>query len=258
MDGMPSARWWKDFYERERSKMDLDALLDAAPRIPFPERGALVFPHTRLAASGGQVASVALSAARTGRSVLAVGVLHGVQEGLRGVHTEEGLAAEEFSLDGFRALYERACRREGVPPRLTTRYPLRAGDRPEDLPELDDLARLARESVVVGTGDLVHHGVAYGTAEAFDGRIEETRRFARASIEEQLAALAGADFPRFARLCTEHRSDFRDVGPVLALLFPGARWTLEDLVLVDYSEALASRRPSWVAAGLIRVAPSGF
>ena len=54
---MPSALWWKSFYERERSGLDLDAILDAAPEVPFPERGALVFPHTRLAATGRLTAS---------------------------------------------------------------------------------------------------------------------------------------------------------------------------------------------------------
>src|SRR5438128_877793 len=118
---MPTARWWKSFYARERSGIDLDALLDAAPSVAFPEQGALVFPHTRLAASGRLVASVARAAALSGRDVLALGVLHGARErdadevararagdprakaALRGIHDEAGLASEEFSLDNFRA-----------------------------------------------------------------------------------------------------------------------------------------------------------
>ena len=106
---MPTAAWWKSFYARERSGLDLDALLDSAPLIPFPEGGALVFPHTRLSASGLLTASVARAAARTGRPVLALGVLHGGRERdaedvrraragdraavamLRGLHEESGL-----------------------------------------------------------------------------------------------------------------------------------------------------------------------
>src|SRR5438105_133172 len=77
---VPSARWWKSYYARERSALNLDALLEAATPISFPAGGALVFPHTLLTASGRQVASVARAAALTGRDVLALGVLHGARE----------------------------------------------------------------------------------------------------------------------------------------------------------------------------------
>jgi hypothetical protein len=265
---VPSAAWWKAFYDRERSQIDLDALLDAAPLFPFPESGALVFPHTRLTVSGPLVASVAAAAARTRREVLALGVLHGGRERdaerirraragdvaalreLRGVHDESGLASEEFSLDGFRALYERACRREGIAPRLRARFPFLVGDHPADLPGLQELPR---DAVLVGTADPIHHGEGYGTAEARDESNPDTNADARARIEEQLGALARGAFGDFARLCARDLSDFRDVGPVLALLRPGATWTLEELALVDYSDVLSSPKPTWVAAGRIRV-----
>ncbi|HVR83370.1 MAG TPA: hypothetical protein VMU54_03605 [Planctomycetota bacterium] len=271
---MPAALWWKSFYSRERSGTDLDALLDAAPAVALPERGALVFPHTRLAASGPLVASVARAAARSGRPVLALGVLHGARERdasdlararagddraretLRGIHDETGLASEEFSLDTFRALYERACAREGRPARLTTRYPFLTGEHPEDLPGLQDLARLARDAAVVGTADPMHHGVGYGTARPLDEALAGTASFARARIEEQLRALATPDFGDFARLCLRDASDFRDVGPVLAVLKPASAWTLEEVDLVDYADVLETPRPTWVAAGRIRVQAS--
>jgi hypothetical protein len=267
---VPSAAWWKAFYDRERSGIDLDALLDAAPVIPFPDGGALVFPHTRLSVSGPLVASVATAAARTRREVLALGVLHGGRERdaervrsaragdaaalreLRGVHDESGLASEEFSLDGFRALYERACRREGIVPRLRARFPFLVGEHPEDLPGLQELPR---DAVLVGTADPIHHGVGYGTAEARDESSPSTSADARDRIGEQLGALSRGSFGDFARLCSRDLSDFRDVGPVLALLRPRAAWTLEDLALVDYSDVLAAARPTWVAAGRIRVQP---
>jgi hypothetical protein len=171
----------------------------------------------------------------------------------RGIHDGSGYASEEFSLDGFRHLYEHACVREEVPPRLIERFPFLAGDKPEDLPGMEDLERLARDSVVVATTDPLHHGVGYGSSEVRDEGRPETRAFGRERIDEQLAALAKADFKTFARLCTRDSSDFRDVGPVLALLLPRATWTLEDLTLVDYSEVLAAPKPTWVAAGRIRV-----
>lgn len=271
---MPSARWWKSFYARERSGIDLDALLDAAPLVGLPERGALVFPHTKLTVSGSLVASVARAAARSGRPVLALGVLHGARErdaadlartragdarareALRGVHDETGLGSEEFSLDNFRALYKRACVREGRSAQLTTRYPFLAGEHPEDLPGLRDLQCLARDAALVGTADPIHHGFGYGTAHPLDEALDEAASFARGRIEEQLRALATPDFGEFARLCARDASDFRDVGPVLALLRPSSAWMLEEVRLVDYADVLETPRPTWVAAGRIRVQSS--
>jgi len=247
---VPTPAWWKEYYAREREGLDLDALLDAAPEIDFPERGALVFPHTRLAATGRMVAAVARAAARARREILAVGVLHGVR-GPRGVHEETGLARDEFSLDGFRTLYGRACAREGIAPRMVARYPLEVGDRPDDLPGLEELRRRAETSLVVATADPIHHGIGYDTPEARDERLAETAADARTRVEEQLSALARGDFSEFARLCARDRSDFRDAGPVVAALFPQATWTIDDFTLVDYSQALGCARPTWVAAGRI-------
>lgn len=251
---MPTPAWWKEFYARERDGLDLDALIDRAPKVDFPEGGALVFPHTRLTVTGSMVAAVARAAARDGREVLAIGVLHGIR-GPRGIHEESGLGRDEFSLDGFRSLYERACAREGVRPRLVARYPLDVGDRPDDLPGLDDLRRRAETSLVVATADPMHHGIGYETPEARDETRSETVADARTRIEEQLGALAHGDFPEFARLCARDRSDFRNAGPVVAMLRPKAQWTLEDLALVDYSDVLGCVRPTWVAGGRIRVQP---
>ena len=249
---MQTPAWWKEFYAREREGLDLDALLDAAPGIVFPERGALVFPHTRLAVTGTMVAAVARAAARSQREVLAIGVLHGVR-GPRGIHEEAGLARDEFSLDGFRALYSRACARKGIPARFTARYPLEVGDRPDDLPGLDELRRRAETSVVVATADPIHHGVGYETPEARDETLAETVEVARTRVEEQLGALSRGDFSEFARLCARDRSDFRNAGPVVAALFPHATWTLDGLKLVDYSHVLGCARPTWVAGGRISV-----
>jgi hypothetical protein len=270
---MPTAAWWKGYYARERASLDLDVLLDAAPDIPFPQAGALVFPHTRLAVSGALVAAVAKAAARAGRDVLTIGVLHGARErdaelvaktragdpeairALRGVHDESGLASEEFSLDGFRALHARACAREGATSRVVARYPFLVGNDPQDLPGLDDLRRLSREMLIVATADPVHHGVGYGTTEALDETRLETWSLARSWIEEQLDALARADFSRFLRLCARDRSDFRDAGPVLATLRPGCVWSIEEMCFVDYAEVLSSSHPTWVTAGRIRLSP---
>ncbi len=255
---MPTPAWWKRFYAEERATLDLDALIERAPAIDFPRGGALVFPHTRLAKSGALVATVARAAARTGQDVLAIGVLHGSPKGAaRGVHTEDDHAADEFSLDGFRALYERACSRERVKPgRIVARYPFDVGDHPEHLPGLDELARLSESCAVVGTTDPIHHGIGYDTPKA-EAREESgaTVDFARTRITQQLDALALGNWSAFATLCSRDRSDFRNAGPALAMLVPSMRWSLDDLMLVDYADVFSCERPTWVAAGRISVRP---
>lgn len=255
---MPTPAWWKRFYAQERAALDLDALIDRAPAIDFPRGGALVFPHTRLAESGALVAAVARAAARTGQDVLAIGVLHGSPKGAaRGVHSEEDHAADEFSLDGFRALYDRACTLEKVKAaRIVSRYPFDVGDHPESLPGLDELARLAESCAIVGTTDPMHHGIGYDTPRPeARGENATTLDFARGRITEQLGALERGQWAPFATLCSRDRSDFRNAGPALAMLLPSMRWSLDDLMLVDYADVLSCERPTWVAAGRISVRP---
>jgi hypothetical protein len=274
---MPTARWWKKFYEDERAKMGpsaIDALFEEAPTIDLGD-GALVFPHTRLSRSGWIMAAVARAIVRARcEKVLAIGVLHGAREAdanlveraragdeaslreLRRVHTEEEHASEEFSLDAFRAVLARAAELERVtPPRVLARYPYLVGDRPDDLPGIDVLRRECEGAVVVATTDPVHHGIGYGTPpdRARSDSDPHTTDLARRWVGAQLAALERAQFSEFADLCDMHRSDFRDAGPTLAALVPNKSWTLHELVLVDYADILQTARPTWVAAGLIRV-----
>src|SRR3954469_6429375 len=113
---MLTAKAWKDFYQKERESLGragLHRLLDQAPRITSP---AIIFPHTRLSASGHLIAAAA-NAVIASRCdlVLALGVLHGRDRGdqrLRTIHGTD-VEAEEFSLDNFQALLEVAAKRAG-------------------------------------------------------------------------------------------------------------------------------------------------
>lgn len=127
---MKTALAWKRFYEAERESLGEAGVaerLERAPDAALPPRGALVFPHTKLAVSGHLVAAAARAVVRSGADeVLAIGVLHGAREedaalvararrgepdavaALRRVHGvgapgDDGRADEEFSLDGFAA-----------------------------------------------------------------------------------------------------------------------------------------------------------
>jgi hypothetical protein len=278
-----TAAQWKTFYARERASLGdvgLGERLERAPEIDLPARGALVFPHTMLSATGHLTAAVARAVVRSGADeVLALGVLHGGRDAdadvvrrarggepaarlaLRKVHdAAEPLCAEEFSLDNFAALVALAAAREGRDaPRVVARYPFLVGDDPEHVPGVADLARLIERMPVVATADPLHHGTGYGTPEGArrSERDEETRAWAHACVESQLDLLARGAWAPFARLAGEVRSDFRDAGPVLAHLLRGrgeVRGEVVDLRLVDYAEVLAAEHPTWVAGPLMRLA----
>ena len=276
-----TAAQWKSFYARERARLGevgLSERLDGAPEVELPPRGALVFPHTMMSATGDLTAAVARAVVRAGADeVLALGVLHGGRDAdaeavrraragdaaargvLRGVHEAgEPLCDEEFSLDGFEAMLALAAAREKrEPPRVHARYPFLVGDDPASLPGLGDLAKLAERMPVVATTDPIHHGAGYGTPPEArrSERDEATHAWARACIERQLELLSRGDWPAFARLAADVRSDFRDDGPALAHLLRrrGApRGELVELRLVDYAEVLDEDAPTWVAGPLLR------
>ena len=290
---MKTARAWKDYYARERMTLGgegLRARLEQAEGWVDPllaalaHGGALVFPHTRLEVSGDLPAAVALAVVRAGREeVLALGVLHGAREGdaalvqaaragdpaaratLRRVHgpgvpDDAGHWEEEFSLDNFGALLEAAARRDGRPaPRVVRRFPFLTGPTPADLPGVDELAALvARGAALVATTDPIHHGLGYGMPpeETWPLAAAATATRARAAVEEGFQRLAARDYAAFLDHAAALRSDFRDLGPVLAHLLPAAtHFALHELRLVDYAEALAAEPPTWVAAALAAFSP---
>jgi hypothetical protein len=279
-----TAAQWKAFYAEERralGEVGLRERLEAAADVELPEGGALVFPHTMMARTGDLTAAVARAVVRSGADeVLAIGVLHGGRgadaerirraragdEGeralLRGVHAgTEPLCAEEFSLDSFAAMLRLAASLEGKnPPRVVARFPFLVGHA-VDLPGMEELATLAARMPVVATTDPLHHGAGYGTPEG--SRLSEhdraTHAWAQACIERQLALLASHDWPGFARLAEDVRSDFRDAGPALFSVLGGRarmKGAILDLRLVDYAEVLGAEHPSWVAGPLMRVGPA--
>jgi hypothetical protein len=138
---------------------------------------------------------------------------------------------------------------------VVRRYPFLAGDDPVSLAGIDELERIVADgALLVATTDPIHHGHAYGTpaADCLDADEPETMLTARSAIEDQLAALSDHRFADFAQLTEEHRSDFRDTGPVLAhLVGRGFRSEIHDLSLVDYAGVLDAASPSWVAGALI-------
>ena len=165
-------------------------LLDAGRRWALADvlrdGGALLFPHTSLDVCGHQTAAAVHACLDSGRPrVLVLGVLHALTPELQEarVRVAEGgdVTVEpawgvqgpklggrddwrrEFSLYGFRFLWEQEIERRGIEgPQLIVRYPYLAGGRPGELPGIAELCAIAAEAAVVGTADLFHHGIGYG------------------------------------------------------------------------------------------------
>ncbi len=274
---MDSAYEWKQFYNTERDQIGaatMLAMVDAAQPLDLEAGGAIVIPHTRFEITGSQIAAAVSTVLESGTDrVLALGVLHGARRSdqrevarakagdpeainaLRGVHEEDGLAAEEFSLDAFVQLLTLAAERQGRPIDVVRRYPFLVGENPASLPGVEGLQEMVDDgALLVATTDPMHHGRAYGmpVPDCLDPLLASTRAVAGDAIGEQLDALSDHRFAEFARLVGRDRSDFRDTGPVMAhLLGSGFDWKICDLDLVDYSVVLDSPGPSWVAGALI-------
>jgi hypothetical protein len=278
-----SAYAWREFYAAERARLGppaLDALLDDAALRPLPDADAIVAPHTRLEVTGNQIAAAAQAIVDGGHDrVLALGVLHGGRRQdaalvaaaragdadalavARGVHTADGMAAEEFSLDAFRVLVERAAARAGRTLEVVSRYPFLAGDDPTTLPGFDELVGLVESGVaLMATCDPVHHGRGYDTpaADCLAADRDDTVAIARGAIAAQLELLAEHRYAEFQGMAARQRSDFRDTGPVLAgLLGAGFAATIHDVALVDYAGVLGAPPPTWVAGALVTIRRPG-
>ena len=281
---MDSALAWKQYYRAERDRLGgghLLDLVDSAEPLELDAGGAIVVPHTRMEVTGHQIATaVATVLASATDRVLALGVLHGARRSdrervaaaragdtdaiavLRGVHDEHGLAAEDFSLDGFVEMFGLAADRSGRRIDVVRRYPFLVGDDPASLPGIEELTRLMGDgALLVATTDPIHHGHAYGTPadDCLDPDDPRTVATARSAIDEQLLALSDHRFADFADLVERDRSDFRDTGPVLAHLVGGGFVPeIHALDLVDYAAPLDAPRPSWVAGALATARPNGL
>lgn len=261
---------WKRFYADEWARLTSAGMPDAWARLPnlaLPKRGCVVFPHTRLARSAGQVVPVAKAIAEAGvRHVVALGPMHGglasraaevklARSGnpaaiaaFRKAHSaEDTFAAEEFCLDNLRrlvALFGGGARIDGAHPFLTNADPA-------SMPGMPALrAKIGPETLVVATADPIHHGVGYDTPpEELREPGPQTLAYARAEVNAAFELLSRGDYGGFSAHARGVKSDFRDVGPVLRELLPGEwNWRVESMSLVPYEDVLGCAAPTWVAA----------
>ena len=275
--------------EQLQSK-DIEALLEQGRRFgPLSDvlerGGALLFPHVGIAAGGHHIAAVIHAVLRSNaETVLVLGVLHARTEELEAARqrvASGGAPAleaawgvqgpgtsgrddweQEFSLDHFLFLWQEALKRL-VPPRipeLVLRFPYLAGGCPERLPGIGELEHLVqkRKAVIVATGDLFHHGLAYGNSPE-ESRAAEAGGLdlARRAIEHGCDLLRKGDYAAYNRHSVATKSDARDVGQVLRHLTGPCEGRLLDLVAEDMTGAYKAPAPSWVAGALVAFSTQG-
>ena len=238
--------------------------------------GAVIFPHTSIAACGHQVAAAVHACLDSGaQRVLAIGVLHALTQELeeakvRVANGEDasrepawgvqgpGLSGREdwraeFSLSHFQFLWQQEIGRRGiVGPELVIRYPYLAGGRPDLLPGIAELQDIAQDAVLVATMDPFHHGIGYGDPP--DQALAPTKgglEAARQSIEEGLSLLQAGEYGSYNRHCVQAKSDGRDVGQVLRYLRGPQEGRILDLIADDMTAAYDKPAPTWVAGALI-------
>ena len=256
------------------------AMLDGARRWDLSgtlaDRGVITFAHLNVADCGIHVAAAVNGALDSGAdTVLAISVLHAFTEemelarrdvssgGTPSTHPMWGVQGPglafrdewegDHAMRSLRHFWEAETRRRGIDDRrLVERYPFLAGGRPGDLPNIDEVASLAENAVIVATGDQVHHGIAYGTPddEALpmgDGGLTAARQ----SMERGIDIIALGDYWGYDQHCVEAKSDDRDAAQLYMYLRGPLEGTLLDIGASDATALYDASAPSWAAGGFI-------
>ncbi len=238
--------------------------------------GVVVFPHAGVLDCGHQVAAAVHACLDSGADrVLVISVLHAftdeMQEARVRVAAGEDPAQfacwgiqgpgipgrEEWRYDhvlmSWRHFWAAETRRRGIRgPEVIERYPYLAGGKPERLPGIEELARLAEDAVIVSTADAFHHGLGYGDPPERSLHPEEGGlALARKTIEEGIAILARGDYWGYNQHCVQAKSDARDAGQVFRYLRGPMHGRILDLTWSDAADLYHQPRPTWVAAALV-------
>lgn len=244
------------------------------------DRGSIIFPHAGLRASGHQIAAAVHSCLDSGaKRVLAVGVLHALTPELQEARVRVANGADptkekfwgiqgpgfnsreewkdEFSMLDFQFLWQVECQRRAITgPELVIRYPYLAGGKPEKLPGIAELHEIAqdKETVVVSTADMFHHGIGYGDPkEAALFPENGGLGLARKRIEEGLKILERGDYWGYNQHCVLAKSDGRDAGQVVRYLLGSLQGKIIDLTYADTTDMYKAAAPTWVAAALVEL-----
>ena len=242
--------------------------------------GAAVFPHTFLSHCGYQIAAAVHAILDSGSDqALVLGVLHPMTDSLIQARTKElngedvsnelsrgifgpdidpnRILSKEFSLDLFKILFDFEVNRRGIrPPKLIQRYPSLVNRDPANLPGIKELQQIAKDSVIVATDDMCHHGVGYGVPKENAYRIDERGyQYAKKTIEDGYELLKNNDYSGyfFHWMNPSAIGDPTDTTIVLKYLLGNTSMELLDLKLTDVSSLYEDEvSPSWVATSLVK------
>ena len=230
--------------------------------------GSAIFPHSLLRDCGEQIASVIHGCLDSGADqILVLGVVHILNEELKRARIREKMGEktqdspywgvfqaveDEYSLYPFEVLWDAEIKRRGIKgPRLIKRYPCLVNREPETLLGIEELERIAKDSVIVLTGDLNHNGVAYNTKE-IAGFGEGGEQFARQNILRGFGLLKEGNYSGYVDHCYQVINDARDPCSVLRYLRGPMTPSILDLKIFDTSLNFEGNpEPSWVATSLV-------
>ena len=239
--------------------------------------GVVTFAHVNVADCGLHVAAAVNAALDTGAdTVLAISVLHAFSEemelarrdvssgGSSSDHAMWGIQGPgleflddwrgDHAMRSLRHFWAAETRRRGITDRrLVERYPFLAGGRPGDLPNIDEVAGISENAVILATGDQFHHGIAYGTppdealAPEPAGLVAATE-----SIKRGIALVASGDYWGYDQHCVVAKSDDRDAAQLYMYLRGPLQGELIDIGWSDSTELYGAPAPTWAAGGFVK------
>ncbi|MCP4177454.1 MAG: hypothetical protein GY756_06790 [bacterium] len=248
--------------------------------------GFLTFPHTKIKDCGNQVAEVVNACLNTSKEkIIFVGtyhtatkemldaknrVLNGIttvyEEPLRGIYgiIDSNLNSwkEDHCYYAFDKFLEIAAKEKGVKkPELIKVFPFLVGDDPGSLDGIELCKQLFKNSAIVSTGDMAHHGIGYrnrGYAKDLEeiyepdiSGINEITKFVKTGFD----ILINSKYSEFHQHCARITGgDWADCGVLLHHLIKPNKYSIIETGFSDFSNdsIYNDDSPTWVISTLTK------